>query len=588
MGAKRRLIERQDTYQYVPLLPSLCSLLSDPSILDEVQQCQFRIHNDGVLEDVCDGSIFKEHPLFAYDPYALQIIAFLDEVELCNPLGTHFKKHKLAIVLFTLGNIHPKRRSSLKVINLLIAATVPIVQKHGIDKVLEPLVRDLKILSTEGVSITVNGEKKTYHGGLLLWLGDNLSSNTIGGFKQSFSFSLQFCRMSYVTNDEYKSMSSSFKLRLRSNDNHIHECSLITGSDHPLHDHYSKVYGINRRTALLDIPFFSMFNGGLAFDIMHDILEGVASLEMSLVLGHCIISKNYITLDDYNYRLTNFDYNYTETNKPPPIASRSILANGKPLRISASQSLLLLRKLPFVIGDVVLTDDKNWKCLMLLAKVVDIVLCPWATANLCAVLKYYIEDHHKSFVHLYTESAVIPKFHFLLHYPQQILSVGPMVRTWNMRNVAKLNIFKQASRLGNFKNIAYSIAHRNQRLLCYELSTAKILDASSTVFGPCNQSLLFGSEPQHVQNALYSLLPFIGSDVTINHCAWVKVDGKMIKSKSCYIISGCDGLHPRFAKVLKLLVVADFIVLEVLNCNVHYFDNHFHAYVIEHSWISHT
>ena len=100
MGAKRRLIERQDTYQYVPLLPSLCSLLSDPSILDEVQQCQFRIHNDGVLEDVCDGSIFKEHPLFAYDPYALQIIAFLDEVELCNPLGTHFKKHKLAIVLF--------------------------------------------------------------------------------------------------------------------------------------------------------------------------------------------------------------------------------------------------------------------------------------------------------------------------------------------------------------------------------------------------------------------------------------------------------------------------------------------------------
>ena len=78
-------------------------------------------------------------------------------------------------------------------------------------------------------------------------------------------------------------------------------------------------------------------------------------------------------------------------------------------------------------------------------------------------------------------------------------------------------------------------------------------------------------------------VPFIGSDVTINHCAWVKVDGKMIKSKSCYIISGCDGLHPRFAKVLELLVVADFIVLEVLNCNVHYFDNHFHAYVIQHS-----
>ena len=45
----------------------------------------------------------------------------------------------------------------------------------------------------------------------------------------------------------------------------------------------------------------------------------------------------------YNYRLNNFDFNYTETSKPPPIGSRSIVAAGKPLRISASQSVLLLR-----------------------------------------------------------------------------------------------------------------------------------------------------------------------------------------------------------------------------------------------------
>ena len=31
-GAKRRLVEKQDTYQYIPLLSSLQSLLSDPSV----------------------------------------------------------------------------------------------------------------------------------------------------------------------------------------------------------------------------------------------------------------------------------------------------------------------------------------------------------------------------------------------------------------------------------------------------------------------------------------------------------------------------------------------------------------------------
>ena len=45
----------------------------------------------------------------------------------------------------------------------------------------------------------------------------------------------------------------------------MHECNLF---DDPLKD-YSKTYG---RPSLL----FSMFNGGLAHDVMHDILEGVA------------------------------------------------------------------------------------------------------------------------------------------------------------------------------------------------------------------------------------------------------------------------------------------------------------------------
>ena len=303
------------------------------------------------MEDVCDGALFKNHRLFTNDPSALQIIAFFDELELCNPLGTHVSY--IAIMLFTLGNIDPRYRSSLKLIRLLIAATVPIVERHGIDEVLQPFVLDL---AEEGVNVSTNSEIKTFRGGLLLCLGDNLGSNTLGGFKQSFSFSLRFCRTCYVTQDAYKSLSNPSQLELRSDDKHLHECSQIAG---PLHDHYSRIYGINRRSALLDIPFFSMFNGGLAHDIMHGILEGVASLEMLLVLRHCILSKRYITLDEYNYRLINFDFNYMETNKPPSIDSRSVLADGKSLRISASQSLLLLRIFPLLIGDVIPIDDKT-------------------------------------------------------------------------------------------------------------------------------------------------------------------------------------------------------------------------------------
>ena len=48
--------------------------------------------SSGLQEDFCDGP--HEHPLFSFDPLALQI---LDELEVCNPLGTHVKKHKLGV-----------------------------------------------------------------------------------------------------------------------------------------------------------------------------------------------------------------------------------------------------------------------------------------------------------------------------------------------------------------------------------------------------------------------------------------------------------------------------------------------------------
>ena len=85
-------MSRCDTIQYVPILTTLEKLLRDPRVLDEIESLPQRIHNNELLEDFCDGTLFKEHPLFSCDPYALQIIAYFDELEVCNPLGSHVKK----------------------------------------------------------------------------------------------------------------------------------------------------------------------------------------------------------------------------------------------------------------------------------------------------------------------------------------------------------------------------------------------------------------------------------------------------------------------------------------------------------------
>ena len=49
----------------------------------------------GVVRDYCDGEAYKQHPLFSVHSEALQLLFYFDEVEVCNPLGSKKKKHKM-------------------------------------------------------------------------------------------------------------------------------------------------------------------------------------------------------------------------------------------------------------------------------------------------------------------------------------------------------------------------------------------------------------------------------------------------------------------------------------------------------------
>ncbi len=52
----------------------------------------------------------------------------------------------IGIFYYTLGNIRPRLRSSLKSIHLVCVVKTKLIQKYGINAVLEPFVNDLKLL----------------------------------------------------------------------------------------------------------------------------------------------------------------------------------------------------------------------------------------------------------------------------------------------------------------------------------------------------------------------------------------------------------------------------------------------------------
>ncbi len=124
---------------------------------------------DGKLEDLCDGTSHKTHPLFSKDKTALQILMYYDDLEVVNPIGSKATKHKLGeycsimysysyiiftkgVFYFLLGNIPPRHRSSLNAIQVFTVVKQCYITQYGIDKVLESFMDDIAAL--ESVSST--------------------------------------------------------------------------------------------------------------------------------------------------------------------------------------------------------------------------------------------------------------------------------------------------------------------------------------------------------------------------------------------------------------------------------------------------
>ena len=468
-----------ETFQYVSILSTLGMVLGDLDAVHEIENGH--LSSDNRMRDYCDGQQFKTHPLFSTNLKAIQISLFFDEFEVVNPLGSKRGIHKIGAFYYTLKNFHPRLNSSLRNIHLLALCNCLDLKKYGFDPILAPFVSELrKLESEEGAKIVLpDSSVKTIHGTLAQVCGDNLGMNALLGFVESFVANKP-CRICSGHKDDFQNHFVGEHFVLRDTDSHnVHVQESLDNTA------AVSVSGVKRGCILNTLRYFHVTKN-VAPDIMHDMLEGVIPMEVKLVLYTFIYDDKFFKLDTLNNLLSSHNYGHCDKkNKPSQILESTLKGKDHSLKQHASQMWCLVRVLPLLIGSFIPQNNPYWDLILKLRTIVDIAFADSVTESLTLYLKHLIEDHHLLFQHLYPTVRLLPKHHFLVHYPEAMREVGPLINSWCMRFEAKHNFTKKlASVINCFKDVCLTAASRHQINACCKWQQRSLgsfeLEASET------------------------------------------------------------------------------------------------------------
>ena len=174
---------------------------------------------------------------------------------------------------------------------------------------------------------------------------------------------------------------------------------------------------------------------------------------------------------------------------------------NKTLGGNGHENWSLVHFLPLIIGHCVPEGDQTWELVLELKDLVELLSTPYFTPGLLCYLRAKISDHRQLLQTVFPENKLIPKHHFVEHYPHLIQKCGPPTECWTVRFEAKHSFFKKVVQdANNFKNILLPLASRHQLMLAHclempsifkpETETAKVSDTCIIVLDAVRQAIL--------------------------------------------------------------------------------------------------
>jgi hypothetical protein len=431
-------IMKDISFEYVSIKETINKLLENDNINAEINQ-------SATVVDKYPKDYYKTHPLFK-DRKCLKILLYYDGLQMTNALGDTNGVYKAGMFYFAIENLTRRHNSCLKNIFLIAILYEQDIKAFGFEKILTLIMIDISDLEVRGVQVN----KEIYRASIAQFVADNLGIHEIFGLKCCFRGEdiCHLCNASTTT--------------------------IQTQHSPELFERYTKIKyndDIDRgkyKQCLLNQSKFYHITENYAFDLTHDLWQGVVPLELSLLFKH-LIKQNSFELEFLNMRLSSFSYLGTDRlNKPNPIlrmADKTIKVQQK-----AAKMACLFRVLPFVIADKISITDEHWQLYLILSKIIDIVYTREISVGVSHELELLVRKHHENFKSLYPEITLKKKHHNMIHYGESIRRLGNLVDYSTIRFEAKHSYFKTSFETSNNTiNIPKHLAYKHQTTLAYNL-----------------------------------------------------------------------------------------------------------------------
>lgn len=205
----------------------------------------------------------------------------------------------------------------------------------------------------------------------------------------------------------------------------------------------------------------------------------------------------------------------------------------------------------------------------------ELVASPFHTDDTIRYLDTKISEHRHRYRQVFPEAKLLPKHHFLEHYPQLIKAFGPLVAMWTMRFETKHSFFKRVVRHTScFRNILLSLAVKHQFMLAYHLHGTDILKPALSVSNLSTVPVDVLKE--NIQEAVQRRFP---GETCIQVANTVTCHGTSY-SVGMILPHGCTGGLPDFVELSLVLILHGQPVFAV-KCLHSWYSEHLRAFELE-------